>query len=197
MGDPKKKRKKFHRPSHPWQKERIEEERIILKEYGLKNKREIWKANSLLKNFKNQVKRLIAATSQQAEKERTQLLRKLQNLDMIKRAARLDDILGLTLKDIMNRRLQTVVYKNGLAGTINQARQFIVHKHITLKGKKISAPSYLVLKNEEEMIELTGDLKEILKNNEKESKEAPKLIKTKKKQKKEEKETGKKSKKEK
>lgn len=163
MGDPKRKRKKYHRPSHPWQKERIEEEREISKEYGLKNKREIWKANSLLRNFKNQVKGLIAATSQQAEKEKNQLLRKLQNMGLIKRASRLDDILGLTLKDIMNRRIQTVVYKKGLAGTIRQARQFIVHKHVKVGDKKISSPSHIVLKNEEDKIELTGDFKEIIK----------------------------------
>lgn len=186
MGDPKKTRKKYHKPSHPWQKERIEEEKIILREYGLKNKKEIWKSDSLLRNFKNQVKKLIAATSQQAEKEKNQLLRKLQNLDLIKRTAMIDDVLGLTLKDIMNRRLQTIVYKKGLAGTINQARQFIVHKHITLDDKKISAPSYLVLKNEEDKLGLVEGIKDAVKtNDEKKAEEKPKPQKTEKKQKKE------------
>jgi len=152
MGDPRKIRKKYQKPSHPWQKERIEEEKALLREYGLKNKKEIWKVDSVLRNFKNQVKRLIAATTQQAEKEKQQLLHKLYNMSLIKRSARLDDVLGLTLNDIMNRRLQTIIYKKGFARTISQARQFIVHKHVRVGEKKINSPSYFVLKNEDEKI---------------------------------------------
>ncbi|MDP7610203.1 MAG: 30S ribosomal protein S4, partial [Candidatus Woesearchaeota archaeon] len=43
MGDPKKQRKKYSKPSHPWQTERIEVEKVLMKEYGLKNKKEIWR----------------------------------------------------------------------------------------------------------------------------------------------------------
>ena len=40
MGDPRKLRKKYYPPSHPWQKIRIDEEKILMKDYGFKNKKE-------------------------------------------------------------------------------------------------------------------------------------------------------------
>jgi len=152
MGDPKFQRKKYETPKHPWQRDRIEEERIILKEYGLKNKKEIWKMVSLLRSFSNQVKKLIAAKDNQAEKEKALLLKRLHLLGLIKKTAQLDDILSLTQKDIMERRLQTIVHRKGLAKSMKQARQFIVHGHIKIKDKKMTIPSYSVKKEEEDFI---------------------------------------------
>ncbi len=149
MGDPRKLRAKFRGPGHPWNKARIEEEKALVYEYGLKNKQELWRASSKLKSAQAQAKKLIAARGAQADKERDQLMQRLQRLGMIKAGAHLDDVLGLTVKDILNRRLQTVVHKKGLARNIAQARQFITHRHITCSGKKITAPSYLVSLQEE------------------------------------------------
>jgi len=159
MGDPRKTRKKYQKPSHPWQKERIEEEKIIFKEFGMRNKKEIWRMNSILKNFKEQTKKLIAATSSQAEKEKMQLLKKTQNMGMISKSAKMEDILSLSLNDILNRRLQTIVFKNGLARTVDQSRQFVVHGHIKVNNKKISSPSYIVLKSEEDKISFSPSSK--------------------------------------
>lgn len=152
MGDPRKHRRKYSKPSHPWQKERIEEERGMMKEYGLKNKKELWKMESKLKKFARQAKRLIAEKGEQAEKEKMQLLSKLASLGLVPESSDLTAALGITLKDIMNRRLQTLVYKKNLAKSIKQARQFISHNHITVKGRKITSPSYLVTTGEEETI---------------------------------------------
>jgi small subunit ribosomal protein S4 len=105
--------------------------------------------DSLLRNFKDQAKSLIAATTRQAEKEKNQLINKLHNMGLVKRTARLDDVLGLSVRDIMDRRLQTIIYKKGFARTINQARQFVVHKHVKVGDKKINSPSHVVLKGEE------------------------------------------------
>ena len=73
MGDPKKIRKKYNTPMHPWEGKRIEEEKGLLREYGLKNKKEIWKMRAVLKGFSDQAKKLITATGVQAEKEKQQL----------------------------------------------------------------------------------------------------------------------------
>ena len=70
MGDPKKHRAKYTGPPHPWQKDRLDAERILIKEHGLKNKKEIWKMQSKLRNFLTQTKQLVGSTSKQAEKER-------------------------------------------------------------------------------------------------------------------------------
>lgn len=152
MGDPRRQRKKFSSPSHPWEKERIEEEKQVLEEYGLKNKKEIWKMKSKLKNFANHAKRLVNATGPQAEKEKIQLINKLRILGLIKKTDKLDSILSLSLKDIMERRLQTMVLRKGFAKTVKQARQFIIHRHILVGEKEITVPSYLVPSEEEKKI---------------------------------------------
>jgi small subunit ribosomal protein S4 len=131
-------------PGHPWQKERIEEERILLNEYGLKNKQELWRLSTKVKDFTQQAKRLIAATGKQADLEKQQLFNRLQRLGLVHAGAKLDDILSLTLKNILDRRLQSLVYKKGFARSIKQARQFITHQHVNVGGKIVSAPSYLV-----------------------------------------------------
>jgi small subunit ribosomal protein S4 len=152
MGDPKKIRKQYSTPIHPWQKARIDEEKILIKEYGLTNKKEIWRQASKVRGFARQAKSLIANISAQGEKERNQLISKLISLNILKPEADLDDVLEVGTKNLMERRLQTLVFKRGLAKSIKQARQLIVHGHIMVGGSKITVPSYLVKKDEEEAI---------------------------------------------
>ncbi len=157
MGDPRKQRKKYRGPQHPWQKLRIEEEKIILRDYGLKNKTEIWRMSSKLKNFARQAKRLNVLSSKESEKERQQVLQKLQKLGLLKPTAKLDDVLSLSLKDILERRLQTIVFRKGLSKSVKEARQLITHKHIMANGQKITSPSYLVKVVEQESITYAGN----------------------------------------
>lgn len=154
MGDPKKQRKKFSKPSHPWQSERIAEERSILKQYGLRRKYEIWKMNSTLKKFLRRAKTIIGEKTAQAEIEKRQLLNRLYMLGLLKKDSKVEDVLNLTLKDILERRLQTLVYKKQIANTIMQARQFITHEHIAVGAKRVTTPSYLVSIEEEPNIKL-------------------------------------------
>ena len=156
MGSPKKQRKKFSTPSHPWQKERILKEQELVREYGLKRKYEIWKMSSILKNFTSQAKNLITAKTVQSEKERSQLLKKLSSLGLISQDAKIEDVLSLTLKDVMERRLQTLLYRKHMAKTIKQARQFIVHQQVAVGDKKITAPSHLVLLSEENSLQFAS-----------------------------------------
>lgn len=155
MGDPRKIRRSYLRPGHPWQAERIAQENELLKEYGLKNKTEIWKTSSQLRTIANQAKKLIAATKLQAQKERTQLLQRLQRLGLLPQTAKIDDVLSVTLKNILERRLQTVLVRKGLAKSMNQARQFIIHEHILVNQKKMTRPSHLVNVSEENTIMFT------------------------------------------
>lgn len=152
MGDPKKQRKKFSTPSHPWQKARIEEESKLIREYGIKNKKEIWKMKSVLSDFATSAKRLATITRKQQELEKAQLLQKLQKMGLIKKTSQLTEILSLTVREILERRLQTMVHRKALSRSMKQARQFITHGHIMVNNKKITAPSYLVSVDEEEAI---------------------------------------------
>lgn len=149
MGSIKKQRKKYSTPLHPWQAARIEEEKKIFNEYGLKNKKEIWRIDSLLRKFRSQAKKLIASTTEQSRKEEKLLIEKLFRLGLLSKDSRLDDILGLNIKALLERRLQTLVYRKDLARTMNQSRQFIIHGHVLVDNKKISVPSYLVKREEE------------------------------------------------
>ena len=149
MGDPKKLRKKYETPIHPWNSAVIEEERELRKEFGLGKKKEILIARSFLKKYKNIAKRLISNQTAQGDKEKAQVMDKLQRLGLLTAGALLDDVLNLGVTDLLNRRLQSVVYRKGLARSMKQARQFITHRHIRVGEKEITSPGYIVSLEEE------------------------------------------------
>lgn len=148
MGDPKKQRKKYDPPSHPWQRVRIETEKELIKKYGFKKKHEIYKTCTILKKIKNQAKKLFANDSEQARKEEKALIKRLMKLGIISSNSKLENILDLKFEDIAERRLQTQLVKKGLARGVKQARQFILHGHVTINEKKINVPSYLVTESD-------------------------------------------------
>lgn len=158
MGDPRRLKKKYKTPIHPWKRARIEEEGEIAKKYGLKNKREVWKMKAVLSRFTELAKKLIRADNAQAEKERANLLTQLYVLGLTdKKDVQLDDALGLQIGNVLERRLQTIVYKKGYANTMKKARQFITHGHILIGDKKIASPGYIVKKTEEDLVMLAPD----------------------------------------
>jgi small subunit ribosomal protein S4 len=156
MGDIKKIRKKYETPKHPWNRERIEIEGELKKQYGLKNKKEIWKMDSKLRNFKDQVKSLSTRTDAQGNKEKLLLTAKLIRLGLLKESEPIDKVLSLEVKDILERRLQTLLHKKLLARSVGQARQFIVHGHIRVNESKITAPGYIVKASEENAIQFSA-----------------------------------------
>ena len=134
----KRKHKTYSRPKRPFDKARIEEEAGIKKEFGLKNKREIWKAEAKIKSMREKAKRLITADA----KTKQAFFDKLQKIGL--NVASLADVLSLDKRDILNRRLQTIVHKKKLVPTIKTARQMIVHKKVLIEGKIVNRPSYVV-----------------------------------------------------
>ena len=153
MGDPKFPSKHYNTPSHPWQKVRIEEERTLIHQYGLKNKKEIWKANTKIRSMRRQARKLTATSGdKQAQKEKTLLLSKLNRLGILDQESGLEDVLRMTPENILDRRLQTQVYLQGLASTAKQARQLIIHGHISVEGAVTRVPGMLVTKLQEKNI---------------------------------------------
>ena len=152
MGDPKRQRKKFDTPRFPWQIDALEAELKILGQYGLRNKREIWRHKTLLSKYRGIGRSLLGMTAEERSKQEKQLLDRLHRLGILPEESALDDVLDLALEDILGRRLQTLVFQRGLAHSIQQARQLITHGHIAIEGRKVSSPSYLVLKDEEEKL---------------------------------------------
>jgi small subunit ribosomal protein S4 len=154
MGDPRKSKKKYRKPKHPWMIDRIEAEKGILKSYGLRNKKELWKAEALLRNYHRQARKLLVSSTDLGKKEEKQIFDSMRRMSLLKKGATLDDILALKINDILDRRLQTLVYKKGVANTPRHARQLIVHGHVTVGGGKVTAPSYIVKAKEEDSIQV-------------------------------------------
>jgi len=147
MGDPKHQHKNYARPRKPFDRSRIDEEKTLIKRFGLKNKREIWRAESFINRIRAQAKKLII----EPEKQKS-FIERLVKLGLIKSDANIDDILALTKEKLLERRLQTIIFKKGLAKTPREARQFIVHRRIKIGDRIIDIPGYIVRKEEENKI---------------------------------------------
>ncbi len=158
MGDPKFSRRQYEEPEHPWKGDRIEREDEYVRKYGLKNKREFWKAESMLRQQRAQARQylpLVLRDDEQGKKEAGQLIHKLNRLGLLSDNADLDDVLALDVDAVLSRRLQTLTFLKGLANTPRQARQFITHGHIAVDGQRVDVPGYLVESDEEPEITYT------------------------------------------
>ena len=159
MGDPKFPHKTYSTPRHPWQKERIDSEKEILAKFGLKNKRELWKGMEMLKSFRSQARDLQArmrTNDPSAERQFQALIQRLGRYNILGHNASLDDVLSLSIEDILSRRLQTIVFRKNLARTPKQARQMITHGHVTMNGRRVTVPGMLVESDLEETIVYHG-----------------------------------------
>jgi small subunit ribosomal protein S4 len=134
----KRKHKIYSKPKKPFDKKRFEEEAQIKKDFGLKNKKEIWKAEEKIRSIRNKAKKLISSN----EEEQKKLFFKLQKNGF--KVNSIADALGLDKKDYLKRRLQTIIFEKKITPTIKTARQKIVHKKILVNGKVIDSPSYIV-----------------------------------------------------
>ncbi|MAG18012.1 MAG: 30S ribosomal protein S4 [Candidatus Diapherotrites archaeon] len=172
MGDPKKRRKQYTTPRKKWDKQLLESERKVVNFYGLKNKKELRKHTTWLRNKRQIARSLLALPLETRMIREKELMSGLRKIDLVKADAILDDVLGLKVEELLEKRLQTAILRKGLANTSKQARQFIVHGHISIKGKRISAPGYLV--HIDEISELGWHRKPIKIENEKPKKDLKK-----------------------
>lgn len=155
MGDPKFPKKKYATPRHPWEKERIDSEKEIVVKYGLKNKRELWKSQAMLDSFRSQARKLQAKLRTEdrfSQKQFQELIKRLSRYSILGQNASLDDILSLSIDDILQRRLQTIVFRKNLARTPKQARQLITHGHVEFDGRRVNVPGIMVEGSKEESI---------------------------------------------
>ncbi|MDP4039098.1 MAG: 30S ribosomal protein S4 [Candidatus Pacearchaeota archaeon] len=145
--------KKFEWPRKLYDKPRILEENKLVEQYGLKNKKEIWKTESKIKYLRNRAKALITA----GQDEQGQFFRKLNKIGL--KVQTIADVLALNKEDLLKRRLSSVVWKKKLADTARQARQMIVHKKIQVGDRVVNAPSYIVEVSEENLISIKKKIK--------------------------------------
>ncbi len=152
MGDPKKQRKKYETPRFAWRTDTLQAELKLLGQYGLRNKRELWRSETMLSTFRENARSLLGKSTEERAQPETQLLNRLKRLGILEETAAIDDDLDLSIEDFLERRLQTMVLNKGLAKSIYQARQLISHGHIAINMQRVKSPSYLVLRDEEAKI---------------------------------------------
>ncbi len=152
MGGIRKPKKKYHSPGHPFQKTRLAEELNFVGEYALRNKRELWRHRALLARCRGITRDILAMPFESRGLQETQLLGRLQRLSLLKKHSTLDDVLNLTIRDVLERRLQTQVFRQGLAKSLHHARQLITHGHIMLDNHRVSSPGMLLKRGQEQTL---------------------------------------------
>ncbi len=147
----KKLKKQYETPEEGWSQERISREDELIEDYGLKNKREVYKAQSQLRNLRREARKLAASEN---ERERQELLKKVNDLGLVRKDAELGEILSLSVTDILDRRLQTAVNRRGMSDTVKHARQLVTHGHVYIGGERTTIPGYLLTQEEEKQVEV-------------------------------------------
>jgi small subunit ribosomal protein S4 len=156
VGGIRKPKKKYDPPKHPWQKTRLAEELTYVGEYGLRNKQELWRYRTALTGFRVNARDLLALSATERGEREAQLLGRLNRLSLLETGAQLDDVLDVGIRDILERRLQTQVLRQGLAKTIQQARQLVVHGHIAMDGRRVRSPGMILHRDQERKLEYSA-----------------------------------------
>jgi small subunit ribosomal protein S4 len=155
MGDPKLSRRVWKKPKRPLNYDLMMDELKILGTFGLKTKRELWKANTELSRLRLQARSLLALRQEDREQKEPILINSLSKIGLVDKNSTLDDVLNLQVADLLSRRLQTIVQRKLYFKTPYQARQAIVHGHIMIGERVVTIPSYTVKIDEEPKIRLT------------------------------------------
>ena len=149
MGDPKKQRKKYETPRFLWRKDSLQEELKLLGQYGLRNKHELWRHKTMLSKFRGIARALIGKAPEERQRMENELLTRLKKIGVLQETAALDNVLDLSIEDVLERRLQTIVFRKSLAKTPYQSRQLITHGHVLIGNRRVTVPSYIVSREEE------------------------------------------------
>lgn len=156
MGDPKLPRRNWRKPKRPLNYDLKMEELRTLGDFGLRTKRELWKAHTELSRLRKQARSLLALGMEERQEREPVLLNSLARIGLVKAESTLDDVLNLQVTDLLERRLQTMIMRKMGFKSAYQARQAVVHGHITISDRVVDIPSYTVTVAEEEKIAFTS-----------------------------------------
>lgn len=143
MGAPRKNRRQYDAPKEMMDRQRLSEDNAMLEQYGLKNMKELWKAQTEVSRIRGNARRYLAGGAN-SEEESKKLISRLSKLGIVKPETTIDDILDLKENVFLDRRLESIVMRRGLARSMKQARQLITHGFISVNGKKVDRPGFIV-----------------------------------------------------
>ncbi|MBM4400999.1 MAG: 30S ribosomal protein S4, partial [Crenarchaeota archaeon] len=135
-----------------WRKDILQEELKLIGQYGLRNKHELWRHKTMLSKTRGIARSLIGKTPEERAKMENELLARLKKVGILEETAVLDNVLDLSIEDLLERRLQTIVFRKGLTRTIFQSRQLITHGHVNIGNRRVTVPGYIVSKEEENQV---------------------------------------------
>merc|ERR1712058_177356 len=139
--------KMYTTPRRPFEKARLDQELKLIGEYGLRNKREVWRVKYSLAKIRSAARELLTLEEKAPKRlfEGNALLRRLVRTGVLSDdRMKLDYVLGLKIEDFLERRLQTQVFKLGLAKSIHHARVLIKQRHIRVRKQVVNVPSFIV-----------------------------------------------------
>jgi small subunit ribosomal protein S4 len=145
MGLPIKHKRNYVSHKKRWDKSTILEEAKIVEDYALKNKKEIRRIEFMLSKFKTIAKSFNSSEDGSESEDAKKFIVSLKAKGFLSAEAEsLDEVLNITVRDILERRLSNIVYKLKLARSPRQSRQFVVHRHVRVLGKVMDSPSALI-----------------------------------------------------
>eukprot|EP01028_Stygiella_incarcerata_P001338 TRINITY_DN1225_c0_g1_i2.p1 TRINITY_DN1225_c0_g1~~TRINITY_DN1225_c0_g1_i2.p1 ORF type:complete len:194 (-),score=47.80 TRINITY_DN1225_c0_g1_i2:144-725(-) len=146
-------------PGRPFEKERIDRELKLCGQFGLRCKREVWRPAYTLAKLRKAARELLTLDPKDPRRvfEGGALLRRMTRVGVLDESKQaLDYVLGLKVEDLLERRLQTVVLKRGLAKSIHHARVLIRHGHIAVGRQVVNVPSFVVRKDSEQHVDFAS-----------------------------------------